>query len=105
MVRDRKFDLHNGKYGAAIAVRVTPRMAKNEIYEILDDGTVKIRLTAPPVDGKANKALLDFLSRVLEISSSNMEIIAGQTGRDKLISVENLDADQVQKRILIALSK
>lgn len=105
MVRDRKFDLHNGKYGAAIAVRVTPRMARNEIYEILDDGTVKIRLTAPPVEGKANQALIEFLAKVLETNTAHLEVIAGQTGRDKIVAVENLDADLVQKRILGALNK
>ncbi len=105
MTKDRKFELRGGRYGAAIAVRVTPRMAKNEIYEILDDGTVKIRLTAPPVDGKANQALLEFLSKVLQVNTSNLEIIAGLTGRDKLVTVINMNAEQVQKQILLALNK
>lgn len=105
MTGNRKFELHSGKSGAAIAVRVTPRMAKNEIYEILDDGTVKIRLTAPPVDGKANQALLEFLSKVLQVHLANLEIIAGQTGRDKLITVMNMTAEQVQERIIHHLNQ
>ena len=97
---DRKFTLHDGKIGAAITVRVTPRMAKDQIYDILDDGTIKIRLTAPPVAGKANKALIRYLAETLEIPASWIEIIAGQNSHDKLISILNLDSEEVQKRIL-----
>jgi hypothetical protein len=95
----RKFRIHDGKRGAALAIRVTPRAKKNEVSEILDDGTIKIRITAPPVEGKANKALIEFLAEVLDISSSDIEIIAGDTGRDKLISVLNMDTETVGRRI------
>lgn len=96
----RKFHLHNGQKGAALAVRITPRASKNEISEILSDGTVKIRLTAPPVEGKANLALVDFLSDVLGVPASRIEIVAGATGRDKLISVLDMDAEALHQRIL-----
>ncbi len=96
----RKFHLHNGQKGAALAVRITPRASKNEISEILSDGTVKIRLTAPPVEGKANLALVDFLSDVLGVPPSQIEIVAGATGRDKLISVLDMDAEALHQRIL-----
>lgn len=100
----RKFELHNGKTGAAIAVRVTPRMAKNQIYAIMDDGTIKVRLTAPPVDGRANKALIKYLAEILEIPTSSIEIVAGQTGHDKLVTIYDLSSDDVQKRLLQKLS-
>lgn len=86
-----------------MAIRVTPRARKNEVAEILSDGTVRIRLAAPPVEGKANEALLEFLSDVLGVPRSSIEIVAGQTGRDKLISVLDLDAATVQQRILSRL--
>ncbi len=105
MVNKRKFDLHDGKTSAAITVRVTPRTAKNEIHDILDDGTVKIRLTAPPVEGKANKELIKFLSSVLDIPPSSIEILAGQTSHDKLVSILNLRSEEVQLRILKHLEK
>ena len=92
--------MHSGKTGAAITVRVTPRMSKNEISEILNDGTVKIRLTAPPVDGKANQALIEFLASILDVKPANIEIVAGQTGRDKLLTVMGLSAEDVQVKIL-----
>jgi len=99
-VSQRKFHLHNGQKGAALAVRITPRASKNEISEILSDGTVKIRLTAPPVEGKANLALVDFLSDVLGVPPSRIEIVAGATGRDKLISVLDMDAEALHQSIL-----
>jgi len=96
----RSFHLHDGKKGAALAVRVTPRASKNEIVDILSDGTVKIHLTAPPVEGKANAALLKFLSRVLDVPLKKLEVVAGAGGRDKLISVIDMDADALHKKIV-----
>lgn len=101
---DRKFELHNGKKGAALAVRVTPRSSRNEIFGVLNDGTVKIHLTAPPVEGQANEALLKFLSEVLGVPVSRLDIVAGKTGRDKLVSVLDMDAEAVHKRIVKHMS-
>ena len=77
-----------------------PERARNEIVEVLHDQTVKIRLTAPPVEGKANKALIKFLSDVLDVPKSRIEIVAGQTGRDKLVSILDMDGDEVHKKII-----
>ncbi len=95
-----KFHLHHGDKGAALAIRVTPRASRNEISEILSDGTVRIRLMAPPVEGKANEALVSFLADVLDVPRSKIEIVAGETGRDKLVSILGLDAESVHARIL-----
>jgi len=96
----RPFHLHDGKKGAALAVRVTPRASKNEIVDILSDGTVKVHLTAPPIEGKANEALLKFLAKVLDVPIGQLEVVAGATGRDKLISVIDMDAVTLHKKIL-----
>lgn len=96
----RKYHLHDGQKGSALAVRVTPRASRNEISGILDDGTVKIRLTAPPVEGKANVALIEFLSGVIGVPASRIEVVAGRTGRDKLVSILDLDAETVHQRII-----
>jgi uncharacterized protein (TIGR00251 family) len=96
----RSFHLHDGKTGAALAVRVTPRASKNEIVDILSDGTVKVHLTAPPVEGKANEALLKFLAKVLDVPIRQLEIVAGVNGRDKLISVIDMDANTLHKKIV-----
>lgn len=92
--------LSDGQGGAALAIRVTPRASRNEIVEILPDHTIKIRLTAPPVDGKANEALIEFLSGVLSVPKSRIDIVAGQTGRDKLVTVLNMDSSEAQELIL-----
>jgi hypothetical protein len=97
---DRKFKLHNGKKGSALAVRVTPRASRNEIVELLDDGTIKVRIAAPPADNEANEALIEFLSEILGVSKSRLDIVAGASGRDKLISVIDMDVETVHQRIL-----
>lgn len=96
----RQYKFRGGGKGAALAIRVTPRASKNEITEILHDGTIKIRLTAPPVEGKANSELIRFLADVLDIAPSKLEIVAGETGRDKLVSVLDMDPEAVHAQIL-----
>jgi len=100
----RKFELHDGKRGAALAVCVKPHASRNEIFGVLNDGTVKIHLTAPPVEDQANKALLRFLSEVLGVPVSRLDIVAGKTGRNKLVSVLDMDAETVHKRIVKHMS-
>jgi uncharacterized protein (TIGR00251 family) len=103
-MKRRSFELHDGKRGAALAVRVTPRASKNEIVGVLNDGTVKVHLTTPPVEGQANEALLKFLAEVLGVARSRLDIVAGKTGRDKLVSVLDVDAETVHKRIVKHIS-
>jgi uncharacterized protein len=100
---DRKFRLHSGKKGSALAVRVTPRASRNEIVEMLDDGTIKVRLAAPPADNEANKALIEFLADILGVPKSRLDIVAGVTGRDKLIAVLDMDAETAHQRIVAHL--
>jgi uncharacterized protein (TIGR00251 family) len=99
----RDFRLHDGKKGSALAVRVTPRASHNKIVEVMEDGTIKIHLAAPPVDGEANEQLILFLADVLNVPKSRVEIVAGATGRDKLVSVLDMDAETAHKRIVAHL--
>ncbi|MBN2548598.1 MAG: DUF167 domain-containing protein [Anaerolineales bacterium] len=101
---ERQYHLHDGKKGSALAIRVTPRASRNEIVEVQSDGTVRIRLTASPVEGKANQALIDFLADILDVPRSRIEIVAGHGGRDKLVSILDLDVDTVHQRILTHIS-
>lgn len=103
MTGSRKFHLHDSKSGSAIAVRVTPRASKNEITGVLEDGTIKIRLTAPPVDGKANQTLIEYLSKVLGCAKKDIEIVAGESGRNKLITITNIDSEEVNRRIIASI--
>jgi len=97
---DRKFQMHDGQRGSALAVRVTPRASRNEIVEILDDGTVKVRIDASPADEEANAVLLNFLADILGVPKNKLDIVAGVTGRDKLIAVVDMDMDTVNSRIV-----
>jgi uncharacterized protein (TIGR00251 family) len=92
--------MHDLKVGTTIAVRVTPRANKNKIAEISGDGTIRIRLTAPPVEGKANTALLKFLAKVLDVPLSKLEIISGVNGRDKRVFVIGMERAALHRRIL-----
>ena len=96
---DRNFHLHNGQTGAALAVRVTPRSALNQVAEILHDGTIRIRLTAPPGD-EINTVLKEYLSGILGVPEAAIDVVAGQTGRDKLVSILNLDSETAHKKII-----
>ena len=78
-----------------ITVRVVPRAAKDEIRKG-PNSTIKIRLQAPPVDGKANKALVRLLSKKLDIPQRNIIIISGATSRDKRLEIQGVTEHQIQ---------
>lgn len=65
---------------------VTPRSSKNELT-LLSDGTYKVKLTTAPVDGKANEALIEFLSEIFDVSKSQIQIVKGERGRKKVIQI------------------
>lgn len=102
-MNDRNFKLHNGQRGSALAVRITPRASQNEIAELLDDGTIKVRLASSPDDSETNAALLEFLAGILGVPKSQLDIVAGSVGRDKLISVVDMDVETAHQRILAHL--
>ncbi len=85
--------------GAALTVRVLPRAKRSEVAGFMPDGRVKVRLTAPPVEGAANRALVDLLARVLGVRATAVEIVAGATGRDKIVSVIGLAPEVVEARL------
>ena len=82
----------------AFAIKVHPRAKKNAITGEID-GALKVSLIAPPVDGKANKACIDFFAKFLNVPRSSVTIAAGQTSRNKVIRVLGLTAQQVRDRI------
>jgi uncharacterized protein (TIGR00251 family) len=95
----RRFRFHDGRVGSAVAVHVTPRSRKDELSGISPDGTLRVRLTAPPVEGAANKALLELLAHILGVRPASLEIIGGEKGKDKIVSVVDLDAHTVEEKV------
>jgi uncharacterized protein (TIGR00251 family) len=87
--------------GAVIAVRVTPRAKKTAIAAVTAQ-TLQIRISAPPVDGKANKELLRFLAGVLGTAPSTLRILRGESAREKLVLVEGMAPDLVTSAIMSA---
>jgi uncharacterized protein (TIGR00251 family) len=79
----------------SLAVRIQPRASKNEITR-MDDGRLKIRLTAPPVDGAANEALVKFLADQFHVGRSQVEIVSGHTGREKVIRITGIGEEAVE---------
>jgi uncharacterized protein len=84
--------------GATFAIKVHPRARKNAISGELGDA-LKLSLTSPPVDGRANDACVEFISKLLKVARSSVTIAAGQTSRRKVIRVTGLDAEEVRKRL------
>lgn len=89
------FNFQNAQTGAAITVKVLPRAKKTEVVGVMEDGTYRIRISAPPVEGAANRALIEFLSQALNIPPSRIDIVAGQFSERKLVSLVGVTPAQV----------
>ena len=90
--------------GATFRVKVHPRAKKNAITGEAGDA-LKISLTAPPVEGKANSACIEFFARLLKVPRASVTIAAGQSSRNKVIRVSGLSADEVCKRLMFDREK
>ena len=90
--------LRADKSGLVLSVRVSPRSSRNEIVGEIDD-TLRIRLQAPPVDGKANKALLRFLADMLDVASSRLSLLSGETARSKRVLIAGVSSSDVMRRL------
>lgn len=92
----RQFRITDAQGGAAFGVRVVTKANKSEVVGVLDDGTLKIRLTASPTDGQENEALVEFLAELLNCDASQIEIVAGLNASAKLVSVTGITPDQIE---------
>jgi len=81
-----------------MSVRLIPRAARDEIVGFEGD-TLRVRVTAPPVDGRANEALTRLLASRLGVPRGAVRVVAGQTSRQKVISVDGLTSDEVRHRL------
>lgn len=81
-----------------ISVRVVPRASRSEVVG-LHDGALKVRLTAPPVDGAANAELVKLLAKIFGVSKRDVSIIAGETSKNKTIRINNLSRSAFETAI------
>jgi hypothetical protein len=85
--------------GVTFAVRVIPRSSRNQVAGVSDDA-LKLKLTAPPVEGAANEALIGFLAERLGVRKSAVSIISGERNRSKTVRVEGVTRERVEKVLL-----
>jgi uncharacterized protein (TIGR00251 family) len=86
--------------GVTFAVKVHPRAKKNAITGLVGDA-LKLDLTAPPVDGRANDACIEFFANLLKVPRSSITIASGETSRNKVIRVAGMTADEIRRRIVM----
>jgi uncharacterized protein (TIGR00251 family) len=84
--------------GATFSIRVHPRAKKDAITGEVGEA-IKVSLTSPPVDGRANQACTDFFAKLLKVSRSSVTIAAGESSRNKVIRVSGLHAEEIRSRL------
>lgn len=90
--------LQESREGVTFKVKVIPRAKRDEIVGVENDA-YKIRLKAPPVEGRANEALCKFLARALDVARGQVEILRGETARQKVVRVRGVGVDVVRRRL------
>ena len=90
--------------GATFQVKVQPRAKKNAITGEVGDA-LKVALTAPPLEGRANEACIAFVAELLNVARSSVTIAAGESSRNKVIRVRGLSAAQVEDRLRTAIGR
>lgn len=86
--------IKQNKDGLMVTFKIVPNSSKNEI--IKTDDIIKIKITAQPVDGKANKALIEFLSKQFKIPKTSIEILRGETSKEKTILFKTQDISKIE---------
>ena len=94
--------IHDTPAGATFQAKVHPRARKNAITGVVGDA-LKLALTAPPVEGRANEACVKFLAEFLNVPRSSVTIAAGESSRQKLIRIAGLRAAQVEDKLRAVL--
>jgi uncharacterized protein (TIGR00251 family) len=89
--------------GVTISVRVQARAARNEIVGARD-GTLVVRLNAPPVEGRANEALCRLLAKRLGVGRTRVTVVRGGSSRDKLVRVEGVSEAHVERALELSFS-
>lgn len=86
------FSLKEDSQGIIFKIKVQPRASKNEVVGVLGDA-LKVRLTAPPVDGEANESCISYFAKLFKVTKKDVEIISGHTGRNKTIFIKGITKD------------
>jgi hypothetical protein len=90
--------IHQHESSVAFHIRIHPRAKKNAITGEVGDA-LKVSLTAPPIDGRANEGCIEFFAKFLKVPRTSVTIASGQSSRNKVIRVVGLSAEQVRERL------
>ena len=93
--------VRSGHDGACLSLRVVPRADRDAVQGV-QGNALKIRLRAPPVDNKANEALVQFLAGQLDVPRRCVRLVAGAAGRNKQVLVSGLDEQEIARRLGLA---
>jgi uncharacterized protein (TIGR00251 family) len=80
--------------GIILTIRLTPNASRNEM--VVCDGVIRVKVTAQPVENKANKALTEFLSKQLKVPKTSIQIIKGETSREKTLLIKTTDKEKIK---------
>jgi hypothetical protein len=94
------FPIRDSAEGAQFALKVQPRASRNAIAGVVGDA-LKLSLTAPPVDGKANQAVVEFFAALLKVPKYSIVILSGETSRNKRIAIRGMTAEAVRSALKI----
>ena len=81
-----------------IKIKIVPASSKNKIVGVYNNA-LKIAITAPPVEGKANKKCITYLAKYFDVAKSKIEIISGQTSKNKLIKIYDISQKEILEKI------
>jgi uncharacterized protein len=95
--------VHESAKGITFAVKVHPRARKNAITGIVGNA-LKLALTAPPVEGRANQAVIEFFAELFAIPRSSVTIASGETSRNKIVRISGLGRAAVDERLNATLT-
>jgi uncharacterized protein len=88
--------------GATFTVKVHPRARKNAVTGVVGDA-LKLSLTAPPVEGRANQAVIEFFADLFQIPRSSVTIASGATGRSKVVRIAGMSRVAIEQRLMAIL--
>jgi uncharacterized protein YggU (UPF0235/DUF167 family) len=93
-------NLHDGRRGTALAIRITLKGEKNEVTHVHADGTVRLKMTDQAMDKKANVNLVQYLAQILAVKPSQIEIVGGLESTDKLVAITGIEPETAQNLLL-----
>ena len=82
-----------------LSIRLTPRADRDAVVGLRDDGVLLVRVSAPPVDGRANTALCRLLAKALKVPPSSVRVVRGEASREKVVRVDGLSAADAHERL------